>query len=50
MTFQRGRTLEELEEVFDRPWPARASAQKVKVVIKEGGNGTDVAVLDGDKH
>ncbi|KAK7447379.1 hypothetical protein VKT23_014089 [Stygiomarasmius scandens] len=38
----RGRTLEELEEVFNAPWPARASAQKTKVVLKEA---EDVKVL-----
>ncbi|KAF9264331.1 general substrate transporter [Marasmius fiardii PR-910] len=40
----RGRTLEELDEVFNQPWPARASARKVKVAVsKESG---DVEVLD----
>ncbi|KAH8833252.1 general substrate transporter [Flagelloscypha sp. PMI_526] len=34
----RGRTLEELEEVFEQPWPARYSAKKVKVAIQEDGN------------
>ncbi|THU85454.1 general substrate transporter [Dendrothele bispora CBS 962.96] len=38
----RGRTLEELEEVFNAPYPARASAQKTKVVVKADG---DVKVL-----
>ncbi|KIY73154.1 general substrate transporter [Cylindrobasidium torrendii FP15055 ss-10] len=32
-----GRTLEELEVVFDAPWPARASTQKTRVAIKEDG-------------
>ncbi|KAJ8090204.1 hypothetical protein AAF712_006187 [Marasmius tenuissimus] len=40
----RGRTLEELDEVFNQSWPARASAKKVKVAVKETG---DVEVLDG---
>lgn len=34
----RGRTLEELEEVFNEPWPAMASARKRKFVIKEKGD------------
>ncbi|KAF8913540.1 general substrate transporter [Mucidula mucida] len=38
----RGRTLEELDEVFNQPWPARASAKKLTVAVKETG---DVAVL-----
>ena len=37
----RGRTLEELDEVFDAPWPAMASARKRKIAIREG----DVEVI-----
>ncbi|KAJ7062804.1 general substrate transporter [Mycena amicta] len=33
-----GRTLEQLDEIFDAPWPARASTKKV--VIKLNNNGT----------
>lgn len=40
---QVGRTLEELDEVFNTPWPAMYSAKKIKVAVKETG---DVAVLD----
>ncbi|KAJ3785995.1 general substrate transporter [Lentinula aff. detonsa] len=32
-----GRTLEELDEVFNAYWPARESTRKVKVAVKEGG-------------
>ncbi|KAF5338177.1 hypothetical protein D9758_014717 [Tetrapyrgos nigripes] len=39
----RGRTLEELDEVFNARWPALVSGRKVKVAIKEDG---DVKVLD----
>ncbi|KAL0570367.1 hypothetical protein V5O48_011598 [Marasmius crinis-equi] len=39
----RGRTLEELDDVFSQPWPARASARKVKVAVKESG---DLQVVD----
>ncbi|KAG7087229.1 hypothetical protein E1B28_013210 [Marasmius oreades] len=38
-----GRTLEELDEVFNQPWPARASAQKVKVALKQSG---DIEVVE----
>lgn len=31
-----GRTLEELDEVFNQPWPAQASKKKVKVVVDKG--------------
>lgn len=33
----RGRTLEELEDVFNSAWPAMASARKIKVAIKTSG-------------
>ncbi|KAJ6544360.1 general substrate transporter [Mycena capillaripes] len=33
-----GRTLEELDEIFDAPWPARASTQKVAVKLNENGS------------
>ncbi|KAK0440863.1 general substrate transporter [Desarmillaria tabescens] len=39
----RGRTLEELDEVFNSPWPAMASARKIKVAVKTLG---DVDVLE----
>ncbi|ESK86811.1 hexose transport-related protein [Moniliophthora roreri MCA 2997] len=42
----RGRTLEELDVIFDQPWPARASTRKVKVAVKGEG---EVEVLDGEK-
>ena len=42
---KRGRTLEELNDVFNQPWPARASARKVKVAVKETAPG-DVEVVD----
>lgn len=29
----RGRTLEELEEVFNKPWPAMSSREKSKVQV-----------------
>ena len=29
----RGRTLEELDEVFNQPWPAMASARKRKIAL-----------------
>ncbi|EEB92361.1 hypothetical protein MPER_09143, partial [Moniliophthora perniciosa FA553] len=41
----RGRTLEELDVIFDQPWPARASTRKVKVAVK---GECEVEVLDGD--
>ena len=44
----RGRTLEELDEVFNEPWPAMASARKRKVVIKADGDREIVQVLDDD--
>ncbi|TRM68109.1 general substrate transporter [Schizophyllum amplum] len=34
----RGRTLEELNEVFDSPYPARYSAKKIKVAVKADGD------------
>ena len=33
----RGRTLEELDETFNQPWPAMASARKMRVVVNEKG-------------
>ncbi|KAK0209675.1 general substrate transporter [Armillaria fumosa] len=33
----RGRTLEELEDVFNSAWPAMVSARKIKVAIKTSG-------------
>ena len=38
----RGRTLEELDEVFSQPWPAMASARKRKIAVREEG---DVEVI-----
>ncbi|KAJ6473126.1 general substrate transporter [Mycena sanguinolenta] len=38
-----GRTLEELDEIFDAPWPARASTQKVAVKLNQNGT---VEVVD----
>ncbi|KAK7053712.1 general substrate transporter [Favolaschia claudopus] len=38
-----GRTLEELDEIFDASWPARASTQKVGVKLNADGT---VEVLD----
>ncbi|KAF5391752.1 hypothetical protein D9757_001756 [Collybiopsis confluens] len=32
-----GRTLEELEEVFNAPWPARASVEKIEVAVERNG-------------
>ena len=32
------RTLEELNEVFDSPYPARYSAKKLKVAVKADGD------------
>ncbi|KIK63663.1 hypothetical protein GYMLUDRAFT_986318 [Collybiopsis luxurians FD-317 M1] len=32
-----GRTLEELDEVFNAPWPAKASVKKIKVALTESG-------------
>ena len=45
----RGRTLEELDEVFDAPWPAMASARKRKVAVKkiEGGREVVQVIDDG---
>ncbi|KAH9939329.1 general substrate transporter [Epithele typhae] len=45
----RGRTLEELDEVFNQPWPAFAGARKVKVVVKESGDREVVEVIDDAK-
>ncbi|EIM81448.1 general substrate transporter [Stereum hirsutum FP-91666 SS1] len=39
----RGRTLEELEDVFNQPWPAWSSKRTVKVEVKETG---DVEVIE----
>ncbi|KAJ7165683.1 general substrate transporter [Mycena crocata] len=33
-----GRTLEQLDAIFDSPWPARASTQKVTVKLNENGS------------
>nr|GAT54792.1 general substrate transporter [Mycena chlorophos] len=33
----QGRTLEELDEIFDAPWPARASEKKVTVKLTDAG-------------
>ncbi|KAJ7166086.1 general substrate transporter [Mycena filopes] len=41
-----GRTLEELDEIFDAPWPARASTKKV--AIKLNANGTVDVLGDGE--
>jgi len=32
-----GRTLEELDEIFDAPWPARASTKKIAVKLNDNG-------------
>ena len=32
----RGRTLEELDEIFNASWPAMASSRKIKIAVKEG--------------
>ena len=40
----RGRTLEELDSVFNEPWPAMASARKRKVAVKESSEGAIVQV------
>ncbi|KAJ7650994.1 general substrate transporter [Roridomyces roridus] len=42
----KGRTLEELESIFDAPWPARASTMKVAVKLNNNGS---VDVVDDDK-
>ena len=43
----RGRTLEELDEVFDQPWPAMASAHKHRVAVKTTEGGRElVEVID----
>ncbi|KAJ6579663.1 general substrate transporter [Mycena vulgaris] len=42
-----GRTLEELDEVFNAPWPARASTQKVAVKLNPNGS---VDVLEEKTH
>lgn len=34
----KGRTLEELQEVFDSKWPPRAALQKRKMVKAEDGH------------
>ncbi|KDQ17763.1 hypothetical protein BOTBODRAFT_582547 [Botryobasidium botryosum FD-172 SS1] len=39
-----GRSLEQLEEVFDAPYPVKASKSVQKVAIKKDG---DVAIVDG---
>ncbi|KAK0205766.1 general substrate transporter [Desarmillaria ectypa] len=39
----RGCTLEELDEVFNSPWPAMASAWKIKAAVKTSG---DAGVLE----
>ncbi|KAJ4488429.1 general substrate transporter [Lentinula aciculospora] len=36
-----GRTLEELDQVFNAPWPARESSQQIKVVVKASGEVKD---------
>ncbi|KAJ7799675.1 general substrate transporter [Mycena olivaceomarginata] len=36
-TFWVGRTLEQLDAIFDAPWPARASTQKVAVKLNPDG-------------
>ncbi|KAJ7499905.1 general substrate transporter [Mycena latifolia] len=33
-----GRTLEQLDEIFDAPWPARASTQKVTIKLNPNGS------------
>ncbi|KAE9394996.1 general substrate transporter [Gymnopus androsaceus JB14] len=33
----RGRTLEELDEVFNASWPAKESIRRIKVAVKESG-------------
>jgi hypothetical protein len=38
-----GRTLEELEVIFEAPYPVRASTQLQTIVIKESGG---VAIVD----
>ncbi|KAI0684423.1 general substrate transporter [Earliella scabrosa] len=42
----RGSTLEELEEVFNQPWPAMASSRKRKIAVKKAGEKAVVQVLD----
>lgn len=43
---QHGRTLEQLEEIFDSSWPARASMKKVKVKLDANGS---VDILEQDE-
>lgn len=43
----RGRTLEQLDTIFDAPWPARASTRKVAVKLHADGA---VEVLDEETH
>ena len=46
----RGRTLEELDEVFNQPWPAMASARKRRVAVRTGKGGEElVQDVDDEK-
>ena len=43
----RGRSLEEMDRVFDDPHPVRKSLQKQEIVVKETGNGElEVAYME----
>ena len=43
----RGRSLEEMDRIFDDPHPVRKSLQKQEIVVKETGNGElEVAYME----
>ena len=43
----RGRSLEEMDRIFDDPHPVRKSLQKEEIVVKETGNGElEVAYME----
>lgn len=44
----RGRTLEEMEEVFNAKFPPRASLQKAVMVKQNDGHLADVSAVAGD--
>ncbi len=45
----RGRTLEQLDELFSQPWPAMASARKHRVAVTTGEGGREVVQDVGDE-
>ena len=42
----RGRTLEELDEIFGQPWPAMASARGICVPVRDRGSREVIAVAN----